>query len=131
MKKNRFCIISLFTEKNTHQMNLKILNKPIKQASYVKYLGLIIGSNLNWKNHIHQTYKISRGIGVIANLRQLYYWFIYLLIMYCLIIWGNIYTSIIKPTTVATTYMQILFANSIFAYKRICSQDAHPAKSLA
>ena len=51
-------------------MNLRISNTSIKSDTRVKYLGLILDSNLNWKAYIHEvSKKISRGIGVLSKLR--------------------------------------------------------------
>ena len=48
---------------------IKISGRPVEQTAYVKYLGLIIDSNLNWKKHTHKVgKKISRGIGILQYL---------------------------------------------------------------
>ena len=90
-----------------HNMNLRISNTSIKSDTCVKYLGLILDSNLNWKAYIHElSKKISRGIGVLSKLRyyvkknilkQLYYSLIYPYLTYGLLLWGNTYSSSIKP----------------------------------
>ena len=36
-----------------HDVNLRISNTSIKSDTPVKYLGLILDSNLNWKAYIH------------------------------------------------------------------------------
>ncbi len=47
-----------------------INNSPIKQEYCIKYLGILIDSNLNWKSHIEYVVKkIKRGIGVLSKLR--------------------------------------------------------------
>ena len=86
-----------------HNMNLRISNTSIKSDTCVKYLGLILDSNLNWKAYIHElSKKISRGIGVLSKLRyyvkknilkQLYYSLIYPYLTYGLLLWGNTYSS--------------------------------------
>ena len=51
-------------------MNLKIHNNEIKKDS-VKYLGIIIDCNLNWKDHIFElSKKKSRGIDILFKLRD-------------------------------------------------------------
>ena len=43
----------------------------LEHKNYVKYLGILIDSNLVWKNHIsHVTSKISKTIGTISKLRH-------------------------------------------------------------
>ena len=50
-------------------MNLKIHNNEIKKNS-VKYLGIIMDCNLNWKDHIFKLRKkMSRGVGILFKLR--------------------------------------------------------------
>ena len=76
----------------------------------VKYLGLIIDCNLNWKKHAHEVgKKISRGIGILSKLRhfvtndilnQLSYSLVYPFLTYGLIAWGNTYATTLKPVVV-------------------------------
>ena len=43
---------------------------PLECKEYVKYLGIIIDCNLNWKYHINYvTQKISKTVGIISKLR--------------------------------------------------------------
>ena len=58
-------------------MNLKIYNNslqksiPLESKNYVKYLGVLIDSNLSWRYHMdHISSKISKGVGIIARLRH-------------------------------------------------------------
>ena len=93
--------------KITYQMNLRISNNLIKQDRKVKYLGLIIDSNLNWKSHLHELgKKVARNIGILSKIRhfvnnsilyQLYYSLIYPLLTYGLLVWGNTYHITLKP----------------------------------
>ena len=87
--------------------NLKISGMPVEQSIYVKYLGLIVDSHLNWKKHVHEvSKKISRGIGILSKLRhfvtddiltQLYYSLVYPFLAYGLVVWGNTYATTLKP----------------------------------
>ena len=90
-----------------HKLNLSISSTSDKSDNQVKYLGLIFDSNLNWKPYLHElSKKVSRGIGVLSKVRcyvnrnilhQLYYSIIYPFLTYSLSIWGNTYSSTLKP----------------------------------
>jgi hypothetical protein len=63
--------------------------------------------SLSWKDRVHQvSKKISRSIGILLKLRHfvdtrilvnIYYSIIYPFLTYGVMIWGNTYTSTIKP----------------------------------
>ena len=107
IKKNSFVVFHCPQKKILHQVNLQISNKQLKQDNQVKYLGLILDSNLNWKSHIHELgKKISRGTGILAKIRhlvnsnilsQLYYSLIYPFLTYGLLVWGNTYQTTLIP----------------------------------
>ena len=43
----------------------------LEMKDYVKYLGLLIDSNLSWKYHIESIcHKISKSIGIIAKIQH-------------------------------------------------------------
>ena len=73
-------------------MILEIRNQQITQENGIKYLGILIDLQLNWKIHISElSKKISRGIGIVAKLRhyisidvllQIYYAIIYSFLTY-------------------------------------------------
>ena len=77
-----------------------IVNKEIKQVTSIRYLGIHIDDNLNWKEHVYYvSTKIKRSIGMLSKvlnyvtpkvITQLYY----SLICY---IWGNTYKSTLYP----------------------------------
>ena len=79
----------------------------VKSDNQVKYLGLTFDSNLNWKPYLHElSKKVSRGIGVPSKmsyyvnrniLHQLHYSIIYPFLTYGLSIWGNSYSTTLKP----------------------------------
>ena len=89
------------------KVNLLINDNIIRHENSIKYLGIIIDSNLNWKEQVHELCKkISRGIGILSKLRhfvskriliQIYYSLIYPYLTYSVIIWGNTYWSNVKP----------------------------------
>ena len=90
--------------------SLKINGKSISEVNHIKFLGVIVDSDLNWQYHIqHIKSKIAKSIGIIAKmrtlvpmetLRTLYYAFVYPHMNYCIEVWGKTYDkytdSIIK-----------------------------------
>ena len=57
--------------------NIKIINnnsntsQPLEMKNYIRYLGILIDSNLSWKFHIdYVCQKVSKTIGIIAKLRH-------------------------------------------------------------
>ena len=77
-KKSNFVIFHPYQKKLDRDVMIKIFGIHTKefvlldQKTYIKYLGILIDSNLTWKYHIsYITSKISNTIGVIARLRHL------------------------------------------------------------
>ena len=69
IKKTNFVI---FASKNKPLKNVTILfgKKAIEQKDYVKYLGVLIDSQLNFKAHISSVAKkVARTVGLISKLR--------------------------------------------------------------
>ena len=107
IEKNSFVVFHSPERRIAHKLNISISNTSVKSDNQVKYLGLIFGSNLNWKPYLHElSKKVSRGIGVLSKVRcyvnrnilhQLYYSIIYPFLTYSLSIWGNTYSSTLKP----------------------------------
>ena len=76
----------------------------IESKEFVKYLGVIIDSNLMWKYHIDNiAYKISKAIGIIARLRH----FVPLSTL------NSIYRCLIQPYT---TYRIVVWGNTSKKY---------------
>ena len=76
-KKSNFVIFHPYQKKLDRDVILKIFDIVtndfvlLDQKTYIKYLGILINSNLTWKYHIsYITSKISKTIGVIARLRH-------------------------------------------------------------
>ena len=64
------------------------MNVPLDCKDYVKYLGILIDSNLSWKIRIEYiAFKISKIVGLIAKLRHF-------VPLHTLL---NIYQSLISP----------------------------------
>ena len=117
--KTNFVLFHPHQKRIMHTVNLHINNKNIKQENFVKYLDIIIDSNLNWRHHVHElSKKIKRNIGIfskirhyinLSTLKQLYYSLIYSHLSYGIINLGQhiyIYTSttIHTPKTSFTYY---------------------------
>ena len=106
--KSNFVVFHPPQKKVCYSINLLINDNIIRHENSIKYLGIIIDANLNWKEHVlHELCKkISRGIGILSKLRhfvsksiliQIYYSLIYPYLTYGVIIWGNTYWCNIKP----------------------------------
>ena len=85
-----------------------LINKAaITEEQYVKYLGILIDSQLTFKFHIDElNKKISRAIGVLYKLRpyvtskilsSVYYAIIYPFLLYGILIWGNASNTHLMP----------------------------------
>ena len=52
-------------------LRLKLCEKRLYKTKYLRYLGIKIDENLNWKIHIHNlTSKLNRANAVLAKLRD-------------------------------------------------------------
>ena len=52
-------------------LRLKLCRKRLNKTKSVKYLGIKIDENLNWKIHLHDlAFKLSRANAVLAKLRH-------------------------------------------------------------
>ena len=107
IEKTSFVVFHSPQRRIAHKLNLSISNKSVKSDNQVKYLGVIFDSNLNRKPYLHElSKKVSRGIGVLPKFRyyvnrnilhQLHYSIIYPFLTYGLSIWGNSYSTTLKP----------------------------------
>ena len=87
-------------KKGYSRIKLCLQGKQITQVSTIKFLGVMIDDELNWKANISFiSGKISRAIGVIIKTRNLgkeaplslYYTLIYPYMTYCHHVWGSTY----------------------------------------
>ena len=80
-------------------MSIEFKDTPLENVDQIKYLGVILDSQLNWSNHIfHLSNKISRSIACIRRIKfvlslkqltNLYHLLILSYIDYCCRAWGN------------------------------------------
>ena len=66
--KTNFVVFHSPQRRIMHNMNLRISNTSIKSDTRVKYLGLILDSNLNWKAYIHEVKKFQEVLEFYPNL---------------------------------------------------------------
>jgi hypothetical protein len=96
--------------KKIDNFNLEINGIKLGRVAYVKFLGVIFDDKLSFKSHTdHICKKISKSTGILCKLRQyvrkdtlinLYYSLVFPYISYCNIVWGNAYSSILKPLVI-------------------------------
>ena len=98
VKKTHYIIFATrnFTRPN---LNVQIEGHTIDETYQTKFLGVIIDSNLTWKQHImYISGKIAKGIGIIKKARKvldketlvtLYNSFIYPYLCYCSHVWSG------------------------------------------
>ena len=82
------------------------LHKHFKRDTSIKYLGILIDSNLSWKSEVESIAKKIRSVGIISKLchyvnkkivLNLYYSLIYPFLIYGLLAWGNTYKTTLNP----------------------------------
>ena len=93
-KKSNYVIFRPYQRKLGYSVNIKMFDNSthtftsLEYKEHVKYLGILLDSNLSWKFHIeYVALKTSKIIGVIARLRHL--------VPLCTLL--NIYSSLICP----------------------------------
>ena len=87
VEKSNFVLFHPIQRKISSNFVLTINNNNIPRCMFVKYLGILIDSNLSWKSHIDSICKkIKRSVGMLSKLRyyvplkilvNLYYTLIY------------------------------------------------------
>ena len=105
--KSNYVLFHSHQRKTVNAFTLQIHDTYIPLSSFVKYLGIFIDSNLNWKTQIASvSKKIKKSIGMLSKLRyfvplkiliNLYYALIYPFFTYSLIAWGNTYATNLQP----------------------------------
>ena len=94
--------------KPKHSVVTILINKQaIDEVNSVKYLGILIDSQLTFKNHIDElSKKVSRAIGVLYKLRpyvtakiltSVYYAIVYPFLLYGIVVWGNASKTFLEP----------------------------------
>ena len=88
-------------------VKIKIGKEQVNQAKYVKFLGLLLDENLNWKYHLSElSKKLARTSGIFFKIRHflptsvlvsLYYSLFASFLQYGIIVWGLTYDIHTKP----------------------------------
>ena len=99
------CVMFQARNKPKIPVTICINGQAVEEVAYVKYLGVLIDSQLTFKNHIDElNKKISRAIGILNKLRpfvttkiltNVYYAIVYPFLLYGIIIWGNASNNLI------------------------------------
>ena len=79
---------------------LTINNVEIERVTHLNFLGMVLGSQLNWKKHLdHISLKISKIIGILHRLKLVYPETVLLMLYntlivphltYCILSWGSL-----------------------------------------
>ena len=105
VNKTEFMVVT--TKQNKPELNVSIGNNPIKQSHHIKYLGVLIDDNRNWKQQIkEQCSKVARGSWALnqlkhfvdeQTLRSVYHCLIYSHLQYCISSWETASKSTLAP----------------------------------
>ena len=100
--------VVLFENPNESDCNvkLKICNVDIERVSETKFLGVVIGQKLTWKQHVEYIKgKISKSLAILYKSRNvlnskalhlIYYSLIVPYISYCVELWGSTFKTTIN-----------------------------------
>ena len=104
--KTNFVIFHSINKPNK-PITILINKEAIDEVKHVKYLGVLIDSQLTFKYHIDElNKKVSRAIGILYKLRpfvtskilcNVYYAIIYPFLLYGIMIWGNTSLTLLNP----------------------------------
>ena len=108
---------------------LTISNHVIERQEFIKFLGVLLDENLNWKEHIKYTVnKIAKNLGLLYKARPfiernallaLYYSYIQTYINYANIAWGSTCrTNLKKINSQQKHAIRIIFNKNKFAHTR-------------
>ena len=107
IKNPNFVIFHPAQRKLQFNVNLFLNNKQLRPEKCIKYLGILINSQISWKPQIESiTKKLKRSVGLLSKIRyffntdilkNLYDLLIYPFLIYGIIAWGNTYHTTINP----------------------------------
>jgi hypothetical protein len=121
--KTHIMIFGKKSKLNPEEIDIRIGGTKLDVKNSTKFLGVILDSHLNWKEHIsHTAKKVSKSIGIISiarrnlnqkTLLQLYFAFIFPYLSYCVLIWGNSPALTLWPVLRLQKIALRLIANNI------------------
>ena len=108
-------------------------NTTLKRVNSIKFLGIILDKNTNWKRHVELVEnKISKNIGKLyrtslyldkESLKSIYFSFIHSYISYCIIVWESTSkTKLIRILTKQKHAFQIIYNKSIYVHSKPLTQ---------
>ena len=112
INKSNFVLFHPIQRKIPKSVTLFINNQSLTEEHSIRYLGICMDSNLNWKSHINYiAKKVKHGtcIGTLSKLcyylnsktlLDLYYALVCPFLTYCIIAWGNTYQTSLQPLIV-------------------------------
>ena len=123
--KTNFIIFHPYNKPLKQQVTIKINNTAINEKEYIKYLGVLVDSSLNWKHHISiLAKKISRAIGIMYKLRpflplnvmkNVFDCLIYSQIIYAIEVCGSaVKSEMTKILILQKRVMRIMTFNDVF-----------------
>ena len=132
--------IILFKTRNKNydaDLKIKLYRKRIHASPYVKYLGVFIDENLNWKKHINEiSTKLIKGNAMLSKLRHfvnkdillsMYYGIFHSYLAHLCLIWGQAKFSLNRITLLLKRAIRILHSA---AYRNHTSPLFHRYKVL-
>ena len=123
-QKYHFLIIPPTKNSNHMDLSVSLKDTTINAENSVKYLGVIIDTNLNFYDHLTAiALKISMAVGVLYKLtlvlpqhalQSLYYSFIHPHLLYGLIVWGSTYLTLNSLSSLQNKVIRTLSGNKYF-----------------
>ena len=125
IEKTNFIIFHPYNKKVKQSITIKINKKAIAEKEFIKYLGILVDSSLNWKCQISSiSKKVSRALGIMYKLRpylplnvmkNVYYSLIHSHINYAIEIWGSAFkTEVDKILILQKRAMRMMTFNDKF-----------------
>ena len=105
--KTHYLMFSPKSRGSQENIEVKINNQSVFKVLECRFLCVIVDYNMQWKAHItHSSKKIEKSKGILSKLRKvlckktlvnMYFFFIYPYLIYCIIVWGNARESYLDP----------------------------------
>jgi Reverse transcriptase (RNA-dependent DNA polymerase) len=121
-KKTNFIIFGHKQQPDIAKYKLMLDGNCLERVKSAKFLGIYIDEKLNWNQHInHVCMKVSKGIGIMSRLKQifpssilltLYESLIYPYLLYCCMVWGSAYLNALNSVIVLQNKAVRIITNS-------------------